>query len=187
MLRLLLISVVFCVFERWGVSLLSSHIHVCVCVCVREICVFLAGRGEGGLEFLSGLKWPLYRLQHQRCRADHPEGNTAVCMLRYGCKLCCMGWGVWSSERAIHRERDFGGVCEKWGMGRLKQALGFKATVRVFLVCLHYSVAFSDVVKPPAHRALWNLFYFSPNSSSFFPFYSGFCFFLQFSGPRFNG
>ncbi len=85
MLCLLLISVVICVFERRGVSLLSP----CVCVCVRERYLCVSGWGGGGLEFLSGLKWPLYKLVvHQRCRADHPEGNTAVCMLRYGCKLC---------------------------------------------------------------------------------------------------
>ncbi len=49
MLCLLLISVVFCVFERRGVSLLSPCVCVCVCVCERDICVFLAGRGGAGI------------------------------------------------------------------------------------------------------------------------------------------
>ncbi len=93
----------------------------------------------GGLEFLSGLKWPLYKLVvHQRCRADHPEGNTAVlhaaiwmqAVLHGGagrareqyterreCVCVCVGWGgLDERESSTQRERDC--VCVYvWGRG----------------------------------------------------------------------
>lgn len=45
------------------------------------------------------------------------------------------GWGG-----LVEREREKERECEKWGMGRLKQELGFKVTVCVFLVVFTKSI-----------------------------------------------
>lgn len=52
------------------------------------------------------------------------------------------GWGGWlrGREREKKREREGERECEKWGMGRLKQELGFKVTVCVFLVVFTKSI-----------------------------------------------